>query len=264
MRLSRLAFLAALVLTPLGCTPPAQQPPTHPQERSAESRSERREESRSQERSGQRGDTRSDGQFDSRSTSSTRAPRARPRVGTPGDFDFYLLTLSWSPEFCATHSSAAECALHAGFVLHGLWPQNTDASYPEHCSDAPGPSNPSQYSDIFPDPGLLQHEWTTHGTCSGLAPDSYFQLARRAFQSVHTPADLNNLTQQTSEPPATILADFSSINPGIPQSSLALSCGNNYLTAVQACLDKNLNAIICQVRSCAANSVRIVPRGAGN
>ncbi len=193
-----------------------------------------------------------------------RTPRARPRSGTPGQFDFYLLTLSWSPEFCSTHPSATECAAHPGFILHGLWPQNTDGTYPENCSSAPGPANPSQYSDIFPDQGLLQHEWQTHGTCSGLAPDAYFQLARQAFQSIHTPPALNNLTTQISEPPATILGQFAAINPGIPQSDLALSCGNNFLTAVQACLDKNLHAFSCQVRTCAANTVRIVPRNASN
>lgn len=39
---------------------------------------------------------------------------------TTGAFDYYLLTLSWSPEFCLTHPSAAECSAHPGFILHGL------------------------------------------------------------------------------------------------------------------------------------------------
>ena len=268
MRLSYLALLSILTLAPLGCSPPAQQTPSRSQERpSQESRYERRSESRANERADRRSDDRSDRQENDQSASRSgngsgnRTPRARPTYAAPGAFDFYLLTLSWSPELCATHSAAAECALHAGFVLHGLWPQNTDASYPEHCSDAPGPSNPSQYSDIFPDAGLLQHEWTTHGTCSGLAPDAYFQLARRAFQSIHTPPSLNTLAQQTSEPPDTILAQFASINPSVARSSLALSCGNNYLTAVQVCLAKNLRATACNVRTCRASVVRIVPPG---
>src|SRR5215472_5142960 len=65
-------------------------------------------------------------------------------------FDYFLLNLSWSPEFCHSHSNAPECGQHMTFVLHGLWPQNADGTYPENCSNAPGPSNPSQYSDIFP------------------------------------------------------------------------------------------------------------------
>src|SRR5579859_4381594 len=82
-------------------------------------------------------------------------------------FDYYLLNLSWSPEFCYSHRDAPECAAHHTFVLHGLWPQNFDGTYPENCSGAPGPADPSSFSDVYPDAGLLQHEWKTHGTCSG-------------------------------------------------------------------------------------------------
>jgi ribonuclease T2 len=197
-------------------------------------------------------------------SSGTPAPGAAasrqvsPQSGT--QFDFYLLNLSWSPEFCHSHPNAAECASHSTFVMHGLWPQNNDGSYPHNCSNAPGPADPSQYSDLYPDPGLLQHEWTTHGTCSGLSADDYFSTARKAFHSVTIPAKLSGLTSQISMPPGQILGLFSASNTQIPQSALALSCGNNYLTAVEVCLDKNLQPIACSgVRSCRANSVRIPP-----
>ena len=183
----------------------------------------------------------------------------------PGVFDFYLLTLSWSPEFCATHPGKPECAAHPGFVLHGLWPQNSDGTYPENCSDAPGPSNPGAYSDILPDAGLLAHEWQTHGTCSGLAPDPYFTLARQAVHEVKIPPTLSGITQPTSMTPTAILSSFAQQNPSFPALSLALSCGNNYLTAVEVCLSKSLAPIACSdVRSCGATTVRIVPPGASS
>src|SRR6201996_9691352 len=56
---------------------------------------------------------------------------------TAQPFDYYLLNLSWSPEFCHSHPNATECASRATFVLHGLWPQNTDGTYPQNCSTAP-------------------------------------------------------------------------------------------------------------------------------
>ncbi|HEU4635592.1 MAG TPA: ribonuclease T2 [Edaphobacter sp.] len=175
-------------------------------------------------------------------------------------FDYYLLNLSWSPEFCHSHPSDIQCAQHSTFVLHGLWPENNSGSYPENCSTSPGPSDPSQYSDIYPDPGLLQHEWKTHGTCSGLAPDAFFQLARTAFHSVAIPSTLANLNKQISLPPAKILSMFTETNPSIPASSLAMTCGSNYLTAVEVCLDKSLHPVACSgVRSCRANTVRIPP-----
>src|ERR1700760_5008278 len=66
----------------------------------------------------------------------------------PGVFDYYLLTLSWSPEYCLAHPTDAQCASQPGFVMHGLWPENTNGTYPEACSKAPGPSNPAQYKDL--------------------------------------------------------------------------------------------------------------------
>lgn len=175
-------------------------------------------------------------------------------------FDYYLLNLSWSPEFCFTHPTAAECAQHPAFVLHGLWPQNTNGSYPEKCSSAPGPQDPAQYADIYPDQGLLRHEWQTHGTCSGLAPDAFFQLARQAVHSVTIPTELSSLNHQISMPPAEILGLFTKANPSLLSGSLALSCGNNYLTAVEVCLSKTLHPISCgPIRTCRANTVRIPP-----
>lgn len=177
-----------------------------------------------------------------------------------GKFDFYLLNLSWSPEFCYSHPTAQECAAHAAFVLHGLWPENNDGSYPENCSSAPGPADPSAYRDIYPDPGLLAHEWHTHGTCSGLSPDAFFSTARAAYTSVKPPPKLTGLTSQISMPPDEILGLFTEGNPSIPRASLALSCGHNFLTAVEVCLDKSLHAIPCSgIRSCRANVVRIPP-----
>jgi ribonuclease T2 len=193
-------------------------------------------------------------------TQTTPADNEASTATIQQNFDFYLLNLSWSPEFCHSHPNKPECTQHLGFVLHGLWPQNTIGRYPEHCSDDSGPQNPAAYSDLYPDPGLLHHEWQVHGTCSGLAPDAFFNLARQALHSVTIPTELTSLTQQTSMPPADILGLFSKSNPSFPPDSLALSCGNNYLTAIEVCMSKTLQPISCgTLRSCRANTVRIAP-----
>jgi ribonuclease T2 len=175
-------------------------------------------------------------------------------------FDFYLLNLSWSPEFCHSHPDAAECASRPSFVLHGLWPQNSDGTYPQNCSTEPGPRDPAQYRDLYPDARLLEHEWRTHGSCSGLAPDAFFSVARTAFHSVAIPATLTRLDRQIAMPPDKILELFTSANPSIPRASLALSCGNNYLTAIEVCLNKSGQPTPCgPIRSCRASTVRIPP-----
>ena len=188
-------------------------------------------------------------------------PQTRVQIrAASSSFDYYLLTLSWSPEYCHSHPSDIQCTEHSTFVLHGLWPENNDGTYPENCGDAPGPSDPSQYSDIYPDAGLLQHEWKTHGTCSGLAPDAFFSLARTAFHSITIPPELAKLTKQISMPPAQILGLVTAANPSVTSASLALSCGSNYLTAVEVCLDKQGHPMACgKVKTCKANTVRIPP-----
>ena len=176
------------------------------------------------------------------------------------NFDYYLLNLSWSPEFCHSHPNATECAQHSTLVLHGLWPQNNNGTYPENCSTEPSLRNSAAYSDIYPDPGFLIHEWRTHGTCSGLSPDAFFKLARTAFHSVAIPPALSHLDHQISMPPSQIIDLFAAANPSIPRSSFALSCGNNYLTAIEVCLNKNAQPTPCgPIRSCRANTVRITP-----
>lgn len=176
------------------------------------------------------------------------------------NFDYYLLNLSWSPEFCYKHSEAPECAEHRTFTLHGLWPQRLDGTYPEHCSEQPPPADPERFRDLYPDAGLLRHEWETHGTCSGLDPDSFFIDARSAVRALHVPPQLASLDHQISLAPEAILSAFIDSNPGLPRASLALSCGNNFLTAVEVCLNKQLQPMSCgPVRSCRANAVRILP-----
>lgn len=188
--------------------------------------------------------------------------RSRPSANTqPGNFDFYLLTLSWSPEFCATHSSSPECPAHPGFVVHGLWPQNDDGTYPENCSTAPGPSNPQQYTNLLPTASLVQHEWATHGTCSGLAPDAYFGEIATAFHKLRIPAEFTGSNQPASLTPAAIITDFAAANPGLPQAGIAISCGRNYLTAVEVCLSKTLQPEACRsVHTCGATVVKVTPR----
>ncbi len=195
------------------------------------------------------------------STSGRQSRRARPQKTAPGQFDFYLLNLSWSPEFCATHSNSPECGHGLGFVVHGMWPQNNNGSYPENCSNAPGPANPQGDTDIIPTVSLVEHEWQTHGTCSGLAADDYFAQIHKAFAAVKIPTDIGAGKDANGVPPANLLARFASANPAYPAGSFALSCGNNRLTAVEICLTKDLNPEACQgVRSCRANVVKVTPK----
>lgn len=193
----------------------------------------------------------------------TFAPAASAQhKGEPGRFDFYLMNLSWSPEFCSIQGTSPECAAHPGFILHGLWTQNNDGTYPVFCSEERPPANLAQNLDITPDLALLQHEWAKHGTCSGVGASRFFAMEHEAFHSLKIPAPLEHIDHEISLTPEAILDLFAQANPTFPQGSILLSCGRNHLTAIEACFDKGLHPIACRgLRTCRANSVKITPPG---
>ena len=199
-------------------------------------------------------------------------PQAQEINSQPGQYDFYLLNLSWAPEFCSTLNTltpgetaargGVECTTPHGFVLHGLWPQNFNGTYPGNCGSRSGPADWQQYFDMTPDISLLKHEWVKHGTCTTLAPDAFFSAARRAYASVVVPPALTQSHGETMQAPAAILQMFYSSNPAFPQGSFALSCGHNALTAIEACFSRDLQPIACQnISSCRAGIIVVEGEG---
>ena len=142
-------------------------------------------------------------------------------------------------------------------MVHGLWPQYVDG-YPENCSTEPGLVDPSSMTDIMPDAGLVRHEWATHGTCSGLAAESYFKLVRQAFEMVKIPSQFVAPRQMFSIPPQELKEDLVRANPRLKEEDVTVSCGNNWLTGVSVCLDKQLQPRACEaLRDCRANVIKV-------
>lgn len=186
---------------------------------------------------------------------------------TPGSFDYYLLTLSWAPEFCATHGSSAsssECdpQRHFGFVVHGLWPENDDGSYPQQCAPAQpvAQATVQHMLPIMPDRGLIQHEWTTHGTCSGLDTQTYFADVEKAFRQLQIPPEYRAPAQAMNAIPAGIEQKFADMNRA-PRGAFRVSCSNSEFVAIEVCLTKDLQYRQCGagLRDCRAPQVQVRP-----
>lgn len=162
-------------------------------------------------------------------------------AASPGDFSFYVLSLSWSPSFCATaRHPAAECSQRRGFVVHGLWPQDA-RGFPEYCSHERGPSRRQARAlrDLMPDPALIVHEWRAHGTCSGLNPERFFETLRRAAARVAGPAAFADPAAPPRETsPAAVEAAFRAANPALKPDMMAVECRDGRLSEVRICLDR--------------------------
>lgn len=186
--------------------------------------------------------------------------------GTPGRFDYYLMSLSWSPSFCATHPGESEqCAKQGfGFVLHGLWPQYRNGSWPQQCRSAAGPDEMTIAHALafMPSRHLIEHEWEKHGTCTGLDAHDYFALADRAFASVAIPPALR-APHAAPELSAKDLVDaFIAANHGLTRDMLSVECHDGAdLTEVHVCLSRDdLTPQACGGRvrdSCRIGTLRI-------
>src|SRR6516225_2679143 len=137
----------------------------------------------------------------------------------PGQFDYYLLTLSWAPQFCATNPNGrgtAECnpSKHMGLVVHGLWPQYNNGSWPQDCSSTPpvGQSTVNHMLPMMPGKGLIQHEWAKHGTCSGLSMKDYFGAIEKLYSDLKVPDEFKNPVTKSESSPGDIEAAFASAN----------------------------------------------------
>jgi len=162
--------------------------------------------------------------------------------------DFYVLSLSWSPEFCVSHPRDNQCTRQYGFVLHGLWPQYQQG-YPESCSNQPMPGALVQsYSGLYPSNGLAFHEWKKHGTCSGLSPQDYLQFSTQVKQQFHEPEALKALTQPLRVTSEQLSAQIIAANPTLNAQAIAFACtgGGRFLQEVYVCLDKTgANPVQC-------------------
>ena len=195
------------------------------------------------------------------------------RQNTPGEFDFYVLSLSWSPSFC---EDAAERSRGGGrsqiqcggrpysFVVHGLWPQYENG-FPEYCQ-RPAPrlnrNIVSSMLDLMPAPGLIFNEWDKHGTCSGLSERSYFETIRKARAAVKIPAEYLELSQVKTVAPADVEEAFIKANPGLSGSAISVTCNRTRLSEVRICLNKDLQFRSCDEldhRACRRDQVTMPP-----
>jgi ribonuclease T2 len=191
------------------------------------------------------------------------------RRGEPGRFDYYLLSLSWTPSFCASATGVAreeECGRPLSFVVHGLWPQY-ERGFPENCQQPPPRLSRrivSDMLDLMPGAKLVYHEWDTHGTCSGLDQRDYFDLVRKARDAVTIPPAFDDPRKALTIAPNDIVAAFVSANPGLSPDGVMLECEGARLREVHICLTRHLAFRSCRARnqkSCRRDSLMMPPVG---
>lgn len=182
-----------------------------------------------------------------------------------GVFDYYLLTLSWSPTFCLTHLDNEQCSGKGyGFVLHGLWPQYAKGGWPQSCAPQVQLSQEERARGLtlFPTKKLLEHEWRKHGTCSGLEAADYLELADKAVGAVRIPETLQPFSAAYYLEAREIARLFQESNPDIPADGIAILCRGPELSEVRICMGKDLAFTACGKgvkNQCRSGEIRVPP-----
>ncbi|WOI57554.1 ribonuclease T2 [Palleronia sp. LCG004] len=175
-----------------------------------------------------------------------------------GRFDYYVLSLSWSPTWCALtgrERGSPQCDEAAGFgwVLHGLWPQY-ETGYPEYCERVtrdPSRRETAAMADIMGDGGAAWHQWKKHGRCTGLPPETYFATSRAAFEAVRRPAALRDADRPLRLPARAVEEAFVAADSALFADGVTVTCRADRIQEVRICLDRDLAP-----RRCGADVIR--------
>ena len=184
-----------------------------------------------------------------------------------GDFDYYVLSLSWSPNWCKLEGDARDseqCDRDLGWVVHGLWPQYEDG-WPAYCpttARAPSRQMTSAQADIFGAGGAAWYQWKKHGVCSGLEADVYYDLAREAFASVNKPEVLRKIDRTFAVPASLIEEAFLQANPEWEPDMVTITCRDGHIQEARICLTTDLDPRPCAPdtrRDCTMQKALIEP-----
>jgi ribonuclease T2 len=188
---------------------------------------------------------------------------------TPGDFDHYVLSLSWHPAWCAREGDdrdAPTCEVGArrAFTVHGLWPQH-EQGWPEFCrATARDPSRreTATMADLMGSGGLAWYQWRKHGRCSGLDGPAYLQATRAAAEAVRIPPGFARIAGPVRLGPETVAQAFLAANPALDPEGVIVTCRDGQLHEVRICLDRSLQPQACtdqQESACRSRTLTIPP-----
>lgn len=162
-----------------------------------------------------------------------------------GDFDYWVMALSWSPDYCATndYEDEQQCSIgkQLDFVLHGLWPQYEDG-WPSYCTDETLPYDlQAEYVGLYPNDNLFDHEWKKHGTCSGLTPEGYLEWSSALKNGLVIPFEYDSPLEPFRTDAAALQVAFVAENPTFPENAFAVYCSGSgrFLKEIFVCYEKD-------------------------
>lgn len=197
------------------------------------------------------------------------AGAARAEGERAGDFDYYVLSLSWSAAWCALEGDARDdpqCDDGRGltFVLHGLWPQY-ETGWPSYCRTGerdPTRAETAAMADIMGGSGTAFYQWKKHGRCSGKSAADFYRTAREAYGTVAIPELFEEVSRPLSLPARVIEDAFLEANPGLARDQITITCKEGLIQEARVCLTQELEFRRCGddvIRDCRLTDAVLEP-----
>lgn len=169
-----------------------------------------------------------------------------------GEFDYYVLSLSWSPTWCALEGErrgSEQCDAGRGFgwVMHGLWPQYENG-WPSYCRTSerdPSRGETAAMADIMGTSGSAWYQWQKHGRCSGLSSRDYYAKARQAYDAVTRPELFRKLEDAVRLPASVVEEAFLEANPEWEADMLTITCKSGRIQEARLCLTRDMEPRVC-------------------
>ncbi|PSU00024.1 hypothetical protein C9J03_25400 [Photobacterium gaetbulicola] len=189
---------------------------------------------------------------------------------TPGEFDYYKLAISYSPEFCISKDDYKQDQCSRDWIVHGLWPQyydSTEKGYPLECATLPDAFDEIDTAMVWqymPSDFLIGHEWKRHGTCSGLKRSEYFALTEKLWQTLTLPR-LQHRQYSAKELKGHIIAPNKQLN----SEMIEIACdenrsfrkaSNDTLDEIRICFDRSGEPMACTEHEQSCSTERIMVR----
>ena len=174
--------------------------------------------------------------------------------------DYFRLSLSWSPTFCASKKQSEkyfQCQQSFGLIVHGLWPNTKNAtnirSHPRNCrNDQQIPLDIiDKYFCLMPSEILMQAEWEKHGTCYWSNARDYFEQIQRLYSNINQPNNLENILQNQTISKRLrrewIKQSFLQLNPRLPANAIDIRMINRArkLREIAFCYNSQFNYTDC-------------------
>ncbi|CAF0852581.1 unnamed protein product [Adineta ricciae] len=178
--------------------------------------------------------------------------------------NYFRLSLSWSPSFCAHRKQAPnlfQCQNNFTYIVHGLWPnaysqpgeKRSMRHHPRNCRNEQAMSTNTihKYFCLMPSESLMQAEWEKHGTCYWSSPEEYFEQINVLYSNLQLPKNteeiLSNTTLTKAQRRLGILDSFLDINPQLARDNMQVIMihKGKDLKEVAICYDLNFNYTKC-------------------